>query len=385
MKLIEAIREEASCWIPRRLERLCCRLEEMGVGAALLSSQASLRYLAGYEAPIEWGTSPFTPCASVLVLISGRRPELLLAEGEVLDPAPSGVLVSRFPGYAFREPTDSMAELCSCIVDRLQGISRPVLAVETAHLPAALLIAIEHAHTPLLVIDLSAEVAAMRAIKDPAEIQLLREAVRLTDVGQSAAREAARPGISEIELFGEIRKAMEHAAGGRVPILADLISGSRSAEAGGLPGNRILREGEMVIVDLVPRYRGMWGDSCNTLVIGHASPAQNRLLDQVAEILAGLIKLVRPGAKACDLDATGRAKIAGLGGTYEHHTGHGLGASWHEEPRIVPYNTLELKPGMVLALEPGIYFEGQFGVRLDSEMLVTDQGAEVLTRFNHRA
>jgi len=152
-----------------------------------------------------------------------------------------------------------------------------------------------------------------------------------------------------------------------------------------LPGNRILREGEMVIVDLVPRYRGMWGDSCNTLVIGHASPAQNRLLDQVAEILAGLIKLVRPGAKACDLDATGRAKIAGLGGTYEHHTGHGLGASWHEEPRIVPYNTLELKPGMVLALEPGIYFEGQFGVRLESVMLVTDQGAEVLTRFNHRA
>jgi Xaa-Pro aminopeptidase len=108
-------------------------------------------------------------------------------------------------------------------------------------------------------------------------------------------------------------------------------------------------------------------------------------LDQVAEILAGLIKLVRPGAKACDLDATGRAKIAGLGGTYEHHTGHGLGASWHEEPRIVPYNTLELKPGMVLALEPGIYFEGQFGVRLESVMLVTDQGAEVLTRFNHRA
>jgi Xaa-Pro aminopeptidase len=293
-------------------------------------------------------------------------------------------VVSRFPGYTFREPTDTQAALCSCVIERLRGISSAVLAVETAHLPAALLLALERVIPQLRVVDLSAELSLMRIIKDPAEIQILREAVRLTDIGQSVAREAARAGISEIELFGEIRRAMEQAAGERLPILADLISGSRSAEAGGSPGNRILREGEMVIVDLAPRYKGMWGDSCNTLVIGHATSAQNRLLDQVAEILAGLIEQVHPGVRACDLDEYGRAKIAGHGGKYEHHTGHGLGAAWHEEPRIVPYNKMELKPGMVVALEPAIYFEGQFGVRLESVMLVTNDGAEVLTGFKHR-
>ena len=385
MKLIEAIREEASCWIPRRLERLCGRLEEMGVGAALVSSQPNLRYLADYEAPIEWGVSPFSPCASLLILIPGRPPELLLAEGEALDPVPTGLVVSRFPGYTFRDPIDSMTELASCAVDRLRGISRAVLAVESANFPAALLFALQRALPPLHVIDLTAELASMRAIKDPAEIQILREAVRLTDIGQSVAREAAQAGMSEIELFAEIRRAMEHDAGDRLPILADLISGSRSAEAGGSPGNRILSEGEMVIVDLAPRFKGMWGDSCNTFVIGHASTEQNQLLDQVAKVLAGLIKRVRPGMKACELDAIGRAKIADLGGAYEHHTGHGLGAAWHEEPRIVPYNTSELKPGMVLALEPAIYFERQFGVRLESVMLVTEDGAEVLTGFKHRA
>jgi Xaa-Pro aminopeptidase len=356
----------------------------MGAGAALVSSQPNLRYLAGYEAPIEWGASPFAPCSSLLVLIPGRPPELLLAEGEALDPVPSGLVVSRFPGYTFREPTDTQAALCSCVIERLKGISRALLAVETAHLPAAQLLAINKSISPSCVVDLSAELAAMRAIKDPAEIRILREAVRLTDVGQSAACEAAKAGISEIEMFGEIRRAMEQAAGERLPILADLISGSRSAETGGSPGNRILSEGEMVIVDLAPRFKGMWGDSCNTLVIGHATSAQNRLLDQVAEVLAGLIKRVRPGMTACELDAIARAKIANLGGAYEHHTGHGLGASWHEEPRIVPYNTMELKPGMVLALEPAIYFEGQFGVRLESVVLVTEDGADVLTGFKHR-
>ena len=142
-----------------------------------------------------------------------------------------------------------------------------MVSVESAHLPGALLLELERAIPQLRAVDLSAELASTRAIKDPAEIQILREAVRLTDVGQSAARDAARAGISEIELFGEIRRAMEQAAGERLPILADLISGSRSAEAGGSPGNRIIREGEMVIVDLAPRFKGMWGDSCNTLVI----------------------------------------------------------------------------------------------------------------------
>ena len=193
------------------------------MGAALLSSQGNLRYFAGYEAPIEWGASPFAPCASLLILIPGRPPELLLAEGEALGPVPTGLVVTRFPGYTFREPTDSLARLCSCVIERLKGISHPVLAVEMAHLPAALLLALERTIPQLLEVDLSAEVASMRAIKDPAEIQLLREAVRLTDVGQSAAREAARSGISEIELFAEIRKAMEQAAGGRVPCLSSIV------------------------------------------------------------------------------------------------------------------------------------------------------------------
>ena len=91
MNLSEAIKEEAARWIPLRLERLCSRLQETGAGAALLTSHGNLRYLAGYEAPIEWGVSPFAPCSSLLILIPGRPPELLLAEGEALDPVPSGL------------------------------------------------------------------------------------------------------------------------------------------------------------------------------------------------------------------------------------------------------------------------------------------------------
>ena len=308
--------------------------------------------------------SPFAPCSSLLILIPGKPPELLLAESEALDPVPSGLVVSRFPGYTFREPTDTQAALCTCVIEQLRGISSPVVAVETAHFPTTLLLALERAIPQLRVVDLSAELASMRAIKDPAEIQILREAVRLTDVGQSAAREAATGRHQRIELFAEIRRS--DGAGGR-GTSADICRpdlGSRSAEAGGLPGNRILREGEMVIVDLAPRYRGMSGaipaNACDRPASRHRTGYWIRLQKSGRPHRAG-----GPGVKACDLGRFGRAKIAASWWTYEHHTGHGLGASWHEEPRIVPYNTLELKPGMVLALEPAIYFGGSLRVRLN--------------------
>jgi Xaa-Pro dipeptidase len=90
-----------------------------------------------------------------------------------------------------------------------------------------------------------------------------------------------------------------------------------------------------------------------------------------------------PGIRALDLDADLRKRVLRLGGGYPHHSGHGLGVTWHEEPRIVLYNPLVLQPGMVIALEPGIYFKGRFGLRLEHTILVTEKGAEILSKFKH--
>ncbi|MGH9446668.1 MAG: M24 family metallopeptidase, partial [Terriglobia bacterium] len=226
--------------------------------------------------------------------------------------------------------------------------------------------------------------STFRMVKDAEEIETMREVLTLCDLGQEIAKQQAMAGRTEIEIFGSIRQAMEAQEGGRVPIIADVVSGHRTALAGGLPSARKLEVGELLIVDLVPRRRGYWGDSCNTCCAGDPRKEYREAFDGISAVLAGAIGNVRPGVRACDLDRLVRTGIAKLGGSYSHHTGHGLGVSWHEEPRIVPYSTIPLEPNMIIALEPGIYFEGQWGMRLEYVLLVTASGAEVLSKYCHQ-
>jgi Xaa-Pro aminopeptidase len=100
----------------------------------------------------------------------------------------------------------------------------------------------------------------------------------------------------------------------------------------------------------------------------------------VRDTLRAGIESVRPGVRAFDLDQQMRKSIQDAGfAPYPHHSGHGLGTTYHEEPRIVPYNTLALQPGMVIALEPGIYLPDVGGIRLEDVVLVTQDGCELLT------
>jgi Xaa-Pro aminopeptidase len=167
---------------------------------------------------------------------------------------------------------------------------------------------------------------------------------------------------------------MELAAGERVPVLADLVGGPRTAEVGGAPGERVLREGDLVICDLVPRVAGYWGDSCATIAVGEPDARARRHHEASREALARGLEAIRPGISGHELDALVRGDLE-----YPHHTGHGIGTDFHEEPRIVAGGGTVLAPGMVVALEPASYGEGS-GVRCEHVAVVTDDGCEVLSR-----
>ncbi|MGH7870429.1 MAG: M24 family metallopeptidase [Candidatus Dormibacteraceae bacterium] len=180
-----------------------------------------------------------------------------------------------------------------------------------------------------------------------------------------------------------MRNAIESAAGTRLPLLADLVSGVRTAGIGGNPGTSKLKNGDLVISDLVPRHQGYWGDTCNTCAVGDPTGEQRQIFKGIESALYAGIDRVRPGVLASDLDSFLRQRVSALGGAYPHHSGHGIGLTFHEEPRIVPYNQTPLQAGMVIALEPGIYFEGKWGLRLEHTVLVTETGAKVLSEFRH--
>jgi Xaa-Pro aminopeptidase len=288
-----------------------------------------------------------------------------------------------FSSYVFEKPMFAVQDLSAKLGAKLRPLPESRVAIESEEIPAALLDALRSECPHLKFCNIKEVLSTFRMVKDAEEIATMREALALCDLGQEIAKQQATAGRTEIEIFSSVHQAMEAQEGGRVPIIADVVSGPRTALAGGPPSARKLEAGELLIVDLVPRHRGYWGDSCNTCCAGEPRKEYKEVFDGIATVLSDAIGKVRPGTRACDLDSLVRTGIAKLGGSYPHHTGHGLGISWHEEPRIVSYNTIPLEPNVIIALEPGMYFEGKWGMRLEYILRVTASGAEVLSKYRH--
>ena len=327
----------------------------------LAARPATVAWLCGYVIELDGGPGPFA-LSPLLLLRPDERPLAVVSEDEAPAFAALGCDVAAYPGFTLA-PLDPVAGARSALARTLGGAR---VATETGWLPAALA-------DGLRLVDVAGELVAARAVKDPDELEALRAAIAVCDAGQRAARVHARPGISELELWASVRAAVDEAAGCRTALVADLVSGSRTADVGGAPGARVLEEGDLVLCDLVPRVRGYWGDSCATFAVGEPDDAARAQHAAASEALARGIAALGPGVRACELDALVRDGL-----DYPHHTGHGLGADWHELPRIVPDGDAVLQPGMVVALEPGVYADGR-GVRCEQVAVVTDDGCEVLS------
>ena len=344
-----------------RRERALEVARQSGADAVLAADPATVTWLTGFAAEIETGPSPFshTPLA---LLAPGSVPVLIVSEDDAAAAAALECDVVTYPGFGLG-PLDPVGGAARALVGVAGG---QTLATEGAALPVALA-------AGLRTVEAGPALAGARAVKDDDEIALLRAALALCDAGQRAAREHARPGISELALWALVRAAIEHEAGGRTPVLADLLTGPRTADVGGPPVDRALAAGDLVLCDLVPRLAGYWGDSCATFAIGEPSADAGRRHRAAADALARAIEAVRPGVVAGNLDALVRKGL-----DYPHHTGHGLGTTYHEAPRIVPDEATVLEAGMVIALEPGSYGDGE-GVRVEQIVLVTEDGCEVLS------
>lgn len=346
-----------------RRERALAIAEAAGAGVIVVAHPSAVTWLTGYAPEIETGPSAFA-LSAIAVLAAGGTPVLVVSEDEADAAAAAGCEVAVYPGFGIG-PVDPVGAAARTLAGVIEG---PSIAIDAGTLPAAL--AAGHDW-----IDVGDDLAKARAVKDPDEIELIRAAIAVCDEGQRAARTHATAGASELDLWMVVHGAMERAAQTRLPVLADLVSGQRTTDVGGPPTTRVLAEGDLVLCDLVPRVAGYWGDSCATFAIGEPSAAARVAHAQARSTLEEVIAAVRPGAIAGDLDELARAQLE-----FPHHTGHGLGTGWHEEPRIIPGSTTVLEEGMVIAIEPGAY-EG-VGVRVEQVVLVTSEGCEVLSQHD---
>jgi Xaa-Pro dipeptidase len=298
---------------------------------------------------------------------------------------PECALVS-YLGYTIEQPLAGSEHLAAALRQTIGRARAGKVGVEERDV-TALLAAVLGAALPsgaeLTPIDGWLE--PLRVVKTAEELAKLRENFALIDHGQAVARGAVQTGRREIDIWTDVHGAIERAAGQRVPLGNDCLVGRRQANISGWPLDLQIQPSDSLIVDLSTVLHGYWSDSCGTYYAGEPSERQVAMHRTVEGALAFAISLVRPGAIAHEIDRQVRQFIADVGyPVYPHHTGHGVGVTGHEAPRIVPYSEDVLQEGMVIMLEPGIYLPGETAVRLEHAVLVIASGAEVLTTFDTR-
>jgi Xaa-Pro aminopeptidase len=231
----------------------------------------------------------------------------------------------------------------------------------------------------------AALVERARMVKDGDERELIRAAVGLGASLFERALALLRPGIKEVEVAAEMEYAARRAGAEEMSFPTIIASGARSALPHGRATERVVASGGFVVCDFGVILAGYCSDQTRTVWVGAASGADaekaRRAYESVREAQEAAIAAVRPGVSVTEVDAAARKVLrkAGLGRYFTHSTGHGVGLEIHEAPRVAAGQKEVLQPGMVITIEPGVYFPGKWGVRIEDMVAVSEGGCEVLT------
>lgn len=221
-------------------------------------------------------------------------------------------------------------------------------------------------------------------VKDADELARIYHSYELCWVAQAAVADGAAAGATEIEIMTAAQSAAQVAHGSPIEFAADLLAGPNTAKVCGpiaIPGRTRAEPGKPVIADICIGADGYWADTCRTHVSGTNAEVAD-IYRQLHEILDAAAADLRSGATGAQVFGGMRDRIlaAWPGGEFPHHGGHGVGLSVFDDPHVIPSDEQRLESWMVLALEPGIYLPGQFGVRRENLFLVTPDGGVELTQ-----
>ena len=229
-------------------------------------------------------------------------------------------------------------------------------------------------------VDISGAIAEMRSVKSPAEQRVLRSAIRANDAAFFRVKECMCVGMREWDVRNLIRREMDVVGQGEA-FDSIVCAGKSSAECHHHPDETVIRNNQPVLIDMGVKQNYYCSDMTRSFCMGTPSPFYREIYHVVLEANRKAVQAIRPGCVCADIDAIARQHIvnAGYGKYFDHSLGHSLGLEVHESPSFSPTCKTVLRPGMALTVEPGIYFSGRFGIRIEDVILVTKTGCKVLT------
>ncbi len=226
-------------------------------------------------------------------------------------------------------------------------------------------------------------IGELRMRKDAGEIAAMKRAIELTEGALAGMLEDIKPGLTERHVAGLLMTRLLAAGAESMPFAPLIQAGPSGANPHAGAGERVLQQGDLLIMDFGLTLHDYSSDITRTIAVGQPSEEMKRVYDTVKAANAAGRAAAKPGVTCEAVDKAARTVIeqAGYGEYFTHRTGHGLGLEGHEPPYIVAGNALVLQPGMTFTIEPGIYIPGKGGVRIEDNVVITDDGCESLTTF----
>jgi Xaa-Pro aminopeptidase len=348
----------------QRREQLRPILRAAEADLFLVTGEVNVKYLTG-----------FTGDSSYLVV--GPGIEIVITDSRY-----TTQLKEECPGLELhvRKVTEKLMEATVAVLKQAKrvkvGFESHLLAAETH----------EYLKTQLPTIDfrpISGKIESeLRAIKDEQEIAETRQAVQQAERAFDLLRASLTPETTELEASWELERAVRMFGGSGMAFPPIVAVGDRAALPHYRPQRYAVKEAGLLLVDWgAQTFAGYRSDLTRTLFTQPATRKFEKVYQTVLKAQERAIKAIRPGVKCNFVDGKARGFIAdaGFGKWFGHGLGHGIGLEIHEQPRFAPTSETELRPGMIVTVEPGIYLPGQGGVRIEDDVLVTADGGEVLS------
>lgn len=357
------------------LDRAATELRDAGIAAVLVGPGADLRYLTGYHA------LPLTRLTLLVARAEGRHtlvvPTLERPRAETVI-LPEGVdLVD------VGETDDPFA----AVAEALDGVRPEGLDLAVGdRLWSTFLLGLQEALPGARWTRASAVMRRLRMHKSPDEVDALRRAGQAIDRVHTRVPALLAPGRTEVEVGRDIAAAITEEGHQEVNFVI-VASGPNGASPHHETGDRVLSDGDVVVVDIGGTLDGYCSDCTRNYVLGTGPKGFAEAHAALERAQSAACAAARPGVTAEAVDAAARDVLAGAGygDAFVHRTGHGIGLEEHEEPYIVQGNDLELRPGMAFSIEPGVYLPGRFGLRIEDIVVVTEDGAERLNTLDRGA
>jgi Xaa-Pro aminopeptidase len=346
-----------------RLQRAQAEMARQGIDLLVVGASADLRYLIGYE-------GHESERMSVLVLPRDGIPQYVVPGLEAPLLHEQRDLLEIVPWEETEDPAAKVAAFASAAAVCTIAVGDELWSVFTLRLQRAMPRARWTEGAQLL--------RPLRMIKDEREIALLAEAARRTDESWEEFLTSSITGLTEWAVRDRLMGLLT--ARGLQPIFCNIGSGPNGASPHQTDSDRVIAPDDAVVCDWGGTLEGYNSDVTRTAHVGEPPPEFARAYDAVLAANQAAFEAVRPGVPCQEIDRAARSVLteAGYGDAFIHRTGHGLGLSLHEEPYLIEGNTLRLAEGMVFSDEPGVYFPGQFGIRIEDTVACTADGGRRL-------